>query len=91
MKLDRPAFMRRRRGLPFAQRGPDVLRQLLLAGVDVFRLNFSHGTHEQHAEVIGTVRSLAKELGLPVAILGDLPTLILVILTLANRMGTPVR
>ncbi len=51
---------------------PDVIRSLIEAGLDVARINFSHGTHEQHAQVIATVRELAVELGRPVAILGDL-------------------
>jgi len=42
------------------------------AGLNVARLNFSHGTHAQHAELIATVRRVAEELGRPVAILGDL-------------------
>ncbi|MGA0919501.1 MAG: pyruvate kinase [Gemmatimonadaceae bacterium] len=51
---------------------PAVIRRLLEAGVNVVRINFSHGTHEKHAQVIATVRALAEELRLPVAILGDL-------------------
>ncbi|MDQ6886030.1 MAG: pyruvate kinase [Gemmatimonadota bacterium] len=50
----------------------DALRGLMAAGLNVARINFSHGTHEVHAEVIGTIRALASELGRPVAILGDL-------------------
>ena len=42
------------------------------AGLDVARINFSHGTHEQHAVTIATIRSLSKDLRRPVAILGDL-------------------
>jgi pyruvate kinase len=49
-----------------------VIRQLLQAGVNVVRINFSHGTHDKHAQVIQPVRALADELRLPVAILGDL-------------------
>ena len=41
-------------------------------GLNVARINFSHGTHEQHAQSIATVRSLAEELQRPVAILADL-------------------
>ncbi len=48
------------------------LRELLQAGVDVIRLNFSHGTHADHQLVIERVRRLATELALPVAILQDL-------------------
>ncbi|MGI8499268.1 MAG: pyruvate kinase [Gemmatimonadaceae bacterium] len=50
----------------------DALRGLMSAGLNVARINFSHGTHEVHAEVIDTIRALASELGRPVAILGDL-------------------
>ena len=50
----------------------EVLRELMNAGMNVARINFSHGTHEQHARTIATVRSVAGELGRPVAILGDL-------------------
>lgn len=50
----------------------EQLRQLLLAGVNVCRLNFSHGTHEDHLAVIKNVRELDKELGLHTALLGDL-------------------
>jgi len=42
------------------------------AGLNVARINFSHGTHEQHAGVIATVRRLAAEKSRPVAIMGDL-------------------
>jgi pyruvate kinase len=48
------------------------LRALIAAGVDVFRLNFSHGTHEAHAEVMARVRALAAEAGRSVALLQDL-------------------
>ncbi len=48
------------------------IRSLIEAGLDVARINFSHGTHEQHAQTIAIVRDVAKTLGRPVAILGDL-------------------
>jgi len=51
---------------------PEVLRRMILAGMDVARLNFSHGTLESHAAVISTLRQLSEELDVPVAILGDL-------------------
>jgi pyruvate kinase len=51
---------------------PEQLHALFLAGVDVFRLNFSHGTHEQHATVFGHIRALEREMGRPVGILQDL-------------------
>jgi pyruvate kinase len=49
-----------------------VLKELLLAGMNVARLNFSHGTHEDHGKALLTVRSLSERLGRPVAILLDL-------------------
>ncbi|MEO7367744.1 MAG: pyruvate kinase [Gemmatimonadaceae bacterium] len=48
------------------------IRGLLEAGMNVARLNFSHGTHAQHAEVIETIRRVSAELEVPVALLGDL-------------------
>jgi pyruvate kinase len=48
------------------------IRDLIEAGLDVARINFSHGTHEQHARTIATVRQVAESVGRPVAILGDL-------------------
>ena len=50
----------------------DRLRQMILAGMDVARLNFSHGTHEDHAGRIALVRRLSEELNKPIAILMDL-------------------
>jgi pyruvate kinase len=49
-----------------------VLEKMLLAGLDVARLNFSHGTHETHAARISSLRSVAKRLNRPLAILQDL-------------------
>ncbi len=48
------------------------LRQMLLLGMDVARLNFSHGTHAEHLARIKTVRRVAAKLGRSVAILQDL-------------------
>ena len=50
----------------------EVLRQMFLEGIDVCRLNFSHGEYKIHIETINTIRELNKELGLNVAILVDL-------------------
>ena len=55
-----------------ASSSEEVLEQLILAGMNVARLNFSHGTHEEHAEVIARIRALSTKLGQPVAILQDL-------------------
>lgn len=56
-----------------ASRSPEQIRGLILAGMNVARLNFSHGSHEEHAEVIADVRRIAAELGTNIAILQDLP------------------
>jgi pyruvate kinase len=50
----------------------EAIRSLVDAGLNVARVNFSHSTHEQHAETIALVRSVAEECGRPIAILGDL-------------------
>src|ERR1700743_2411101 len=50
----------------------DLFRQLLRAGLDVARLNFSHGSHEQKAELIAMVRKVAREENKPICILADL-------------------
>jgi pyruvate kinase len=55
-----------------ATAAPAELRALIEAGMNVARLNFSHGTHETHGEVIAHLRRLAAELERPVAILQDL-------------------
>jgi pyruvate kinase len=56
-----------------ASRAPDRLRDLIAAGADVLRLNFSHGTREQHAQLAETARKAAAEAGREVGLLGDLP------------------
>jgi pyruvate kinase len=56
-----------------ASRDPATLRDLLGAGVDVFRLNFSHGTANEHAENADRIRAAAADAGREVGILGDLP------------------
>lgn len=50
----------------------DTLLEIIKAGVDVCRINFSHGTHEEHLKVIDLVRRIDKELNLNICILGDL-------------------
>lgn len=50
----------------------EVLRELLREGVDVCRLNFSHGSHDFYAALIRTIRELNEEMGLYTAILADL-------------------
>ncbi|MDH5603046.1 MAG: pyruvate kinase, partial [Cyclobacteriaceae bacterium] len=50
----------------------EKLKELVLAGTDVFRLNFSHGTHEDHLKVLQFIRELNDELNINVCILQDL-------------------
>ena len=52
--------------------GPEMIRKLILAGVDVFRLNFSHGKHADHEQRILDIRQVSKELGRVVGILQDI-------------------
>jgi pyruvate kinase len=56
-----------------ASRDPEVLVRMVEAGMDVARLNFSHGTAEEHAETARLVREAAGRAGRQVAILQDLP------------------
>src|SRR5712675_301160 len=55
-----------------ASSSPEIFRQLVRAGLDVARLNFSHGTHAQKADLIRMVRTVAKEERKPICILADL-------------------
>ena len=50
-----------------------AIKGLLEAGMDVARINFSHGTHQEHASYMRTLRKVAKQVGLPLAIMQDLP------------------
>ena len=50
----------------------EVMRDLMMRGMDVARLNFSHGTHSEHLERIQRLRAVARELGKPICILQDL-------------------
>src|SRR3984885_13622402 len=67
---------RRRRTKIIATVGPasssaEMLGRLFRGGADVFRLNFSHGTHEDHAARNATIRALEIETGRPIGILAD--------------------
>src|SRR5262245_18791530 len=55
-----------------ASREPAVLEELLRAGVNVFRLNLSHGSHDEHRENLRRIRAAAAGLREPVAVLADL-------------------
>ena len=49
----------------------DTLREMCHAGMNVARLNFSHGTHEEHQKKIDLIKKIRKELNLPIAIMLD--------------------
>ncbi len=55
-----------------ASNSEEMIRGLMLSGMDVARLNFSHGTHDEHAAVIQRLRKVATELGRTICILQDL-------------------
>lgn len=54
-----------------ASESPELLEQLIKAGMNVARLNFSHGSHEEHAIRIAAIRDAAEKVGKPVGILLD--------------------
>ena len=55
-----------------ASESPQVLEAMVRAGMNVARLNFSHGTHEEHLRKIETLREISERLKQPVSILQDL-------------------
>lgn len=55
-----------------ASDSPEAMRALIKNGMNVARINFAHGTHEEHAKKIADLRAISSELGIPVAILQDL-------------------
>ena len=72
----RPKLRRRRRTKIIATLGPasgtpEILARLFQAGADVFRLNFSHGSHEDHARRFAMIRELEEKFDRPVGILCD--------------------
>ncbi|BBF42043.1 pyruvate kinase [Lachnospiraceae bacterium KM106-2] len=54
-----------------ATSSPEQLKKLMLNGMDIARINFSHGTHESHGKTMDTIKKVREELGLPIAILLD--------------------
>ncbi|WP_136799395.1 pyruvate kinase [Desulfosediminicola ganghwensis] len=56
-----------------ASRSAETLEELMNAGMNIARLNFSHGEFDQHKHDINTIREVAKKLNRPVAIMADLP------------------
>ena len=74
--VSRPAFRRRRRTKVLATLGPasstlEMIERLYRGGADVFRLHFSHGSHEDHAERITMIREVERKVGRPIGILVD--------------------
>ena len=72
----RPKLRRRRRTKIIATLGPasaspEMMARLFQAGADVFRLNFSHGTHEDHAARFATIRELEERFARPIGVLAD--------------------
>ena len=55
-----------------ASSSPDVLRSMIRAGVNVVRINFSHGSAAEHIERVNNVRAIAEELGVHIGVLADL-------------------
>ncbi len=55
-----------------ASRNPDVFRRMVQAGMNVARLNFSHGSYDDHAKTVAMVRTISDELDTPITILQDL-------------------
>ena len=55
-----------------ASSDPKILEKMIQAGVDVVRINFSHGTKEEHIEITELTRSLARSAGHSVGVLADL-------------------
>lgn len=70
-----------------ASQSPDVLERLIRGGMDVARLNFSHGTRDEHGQVLALIRSISDKLGKPVAILQDLAGPKLRVGTIAGEPG----
>ncbi|MCM2343535.1 MAG: pyruvate kinase [Alphaproteobacteria bacterium] len=71
------AVIRRRQTKIVATLGPasnseEMIEKLFLTGVDVFRLNFSHGSHADHAERVKSIRAVEERHGRPIGIIADL-------------------
>lgn len=56
-----------------ASDSPEMMQRLIECGVNVFRLNFSHGTEQDHASRLRRIREVSERINRPVAVLGDLP------------------
>ncbi len=56
-----------------ASKSPKMIEQMIMAGMNIARINFSHGDFEEHEEIISTIREVSETLGRDVAVLADLP------------------
>ena len=77
MSAAKQSPLRRRRTKIVATLGPasasaEMIRTLYMTGVDIFRLNFSHGSHDDHAARVKILRGLEEEFSMPVGIIADL-------------------
>lgn len=75
--MTKSSLLRTRQTKIVATMGPssdtrEMIEKLFIAGVDVFRLNFSHGTHAEHAQRLAHIRDIEKAYGHPITILADL-------------------
>ncbi len=55
-----------------ASREPDILKQMIQAGMNIARLNFSHGSYQDHAETVKIIRQVSQDINIPITILQDL-------------------
>lgn len=55
-----------------ASRSPEVMREMIVAGMSVARLNFSHGSYSDHAQTVAALRQVSRELDTPITLLQDL-------------------
>src|SRR5580704_9105190 len=72
-----PQIYRERRTKIVATLGPasttkEMIHALFDAGADMFRLNFSHGAHQDHRARLEMIREIERDVGRPIAVLGDL-------------------
>src|SRR5579862_875080 len=73
-----------------ASNTPEKIEALFRAGVDVFRLNFSHGKQEDHRTVCDTIRAIEKSVGRPICVMADMQGPKLRVGTFADKKATLV-
>src|SRR3954452_16553583 len=56
-----------------ASRSPEMLERMIAAGMDMARLNFAHGSTEEHAETVELIRAASENVGREIGILQDIP------------------